>query len=149
MVLALDPVGPQGQLAAGAGPLVVGEEGVVAHGGRERALGEAEHHHEVEVEPDAHLDRADEHAVAEPAHPAEVVLELELEGAVEHVEGDRTLDGIERAEAGEGLLHPLGSLALRGRPSRHGGRRRRAAARASAGPTRRARSSGAAGPPPP
>ena len=85
-MLALHPVGPQGQLAGGAGPLVVGEEGVVAHGGRERALGEPEDDHQVEVEADAHLDGADEHAVAEATHPPEVLLELELEGAVEHLE---------------------------------------------------------------
>ena len=86
-VLALDPVGAAAASSPPArGALVVGEERVVAHGGGERALGQAEHDDEVEVEADAHLDGADEHAVAEAADPAEVVLELELEGAVEHVE---------------------------------------------------------------
>ena len=114
VVLALHAVGPQGQLAAGAGALVVGEEGVVAHGGRERALGQPEDHDQVEVEPDPHLHRADQHAVAEAAHPAEVVLELQLEGAVEHVEGDGLLHGVEGAEAVQGLVDPLRRLALGG-----------------------------------
>ena len=100
---------------------MVGEEGVVAHGGGERALGEAEHHDEVEVEADAHLDRADEHAVAEATDPAEVVLELELERAVEHVEGDGVLHRVERAEPVQRLVDPLGRLALGG--SSHRSRR--------------------------
>ena len=112
VVLALDAFGPQGQLAAGAGALVVGEERVVAHGGRERALGEAEDHDEVEVEPDAHLHRADEHTVAEPAHPAEVLLELELERAVEHLEADGVLHRIEGTEAVQCVVDPLRGLAL-------------------------------------
>ena len=117
-----------GELAAGAGPLVVGQQRVVADRGRERPLGQAEDHDQVEVEPDAHLDRPDEHAVAEPPDPAEVLLELELEGAVEHVERHRALDRVERAEAVKGLLDLLGRLALaRRRPSARAGPRRRGA----------------------
>ena len=112
VVLALDPVGPQGELAAGAGPLVVGQEGVVADGGGERALGQAEDHDEVEVEADAHLDRADEHAVAEATDAAEVLLELELERAVEHLEGDGLLDRVEGTEPVQRLVDALGRLAL-------------------------------------
>ena len=112
VVLALDACRPQGQLVVGAGALVVREEGVVAHAGRERALGEAEDHDEVEVERDAHLHRAHEHALAEAPHPAEVLLELELQGAVEHVEADRGLHGIEGTEAVQRLGDPFCGLAL-------------------------------------
>ena len=77
-MLALDPLGPQGQLVAGRRPLVVGQQRVVAGRGREHALGQAEDDDQVEVEADAHADRADEHALAHPPDPAEVGLELEL-----------------------------------------------------------------------
>ena len=54
---------------------------------RGRTLGQAEHHHQVEVEPDAHLDRADQHALAQATDPTQVVVELDLDRAVEDIEG--------------------------------------------------------------
>ena len=110
-----------------------------------RPLGQAEDDHEVEVEADAHGHRADEHAVAEPADPTEVALQLELQRAGEHVQADRALDGVEGAEPIERPLHPLGGLALDVGP---GGAPRgavRAARRPSAGPRLGARSNARGG----
>ena len=45
--------------------------------------------------------------------PTEVVLELELERAVEHLERHRALDGVEGTEAVQGLVDPFGRLPLR------------------------------------
>ena len=117
VVLALHPIGPQGELAAGAGPLVVGQEGVVADDRGERALGESEDHHEIEVEADPHLDRADEHTIPEATDAAEVLLELELERAVEHLEGDGLLHRVERTEPVQRLVDALGRSVLDGIPS--------------------------------
>ena len=101
---------PGARAPVGPGTLVVGQERVVADRGGERALCQAEHHDQVEIEADAHLHGADEHAVAEPADATEVVLELELERAVEHLERHRALDGVEGTEAVQGLVDPLGRL---------------------------------------
>ncbi len=117
VVLALHPIGPQGELAAGAGPLVVGQEGVVADDRGERALGESEDHHEIEVEADPHLDRADEHTIPEATNAAEVLLELELERAVEHLEGDGVLHRVESTEPVQRLVDALGRSVLDGIPS--------------------------------
>ena len=78
-VLALDALGAQGQFVAGRRPFVIGEERVVVGRRGEQALGQAEHDNQVEVEPDSHADRPDQHALAHPPDPAEVGLELELQ----------------------------------------------------------------------
>ena len=115
--------------------LVVGEQGVVVGRRGEQPLGQAEHDNQVEVEADAHAHRPDQHALAHAPDPAEVGLELELQGAGEDVEVDRLLDRIEAGQPVEGPLHPLGRLLLR--PSAMQPRRRLAAeqiAQVSAGP---------------
>jgi hypothetical protein len=74
---------------------VVGQERVVVYGGRERTLGQAQDHHQVEVEPDAHGHRTDEDSLAEAADPSQVGFELSLQGAGEDVEFDEAFDGVE------------------------------------------------------
>ena len=85
-VLAFDALLAESELVARGLPFEVGQERVVAHGRGESAFRQAEDDHEVEVEPDAHADRADEHAVAEAADASEVGFELERERAREHIE---------------------------------------------------------------
>ena len=126
-VLALHLLGSQRQLTGGRGPLVVGEQGVVVHGCGEGPLGQAEHHHQVEVEPDAHLDRADQHALAQATDPTQVVVELDLDRAVEDIEGHRILDGVEARRAVGVTARPARlPSAPRDPPSADGGWRRRA-----------------------
>ena len=79
-MLALDPLGPQGEFVAGRLSFVVGEEGIVVHRRREETFGQAQDDDQIEVEPDAHADGPDQDPLAHPAHPAEVGLELELDG---------------------------------------------------------------------
>ena len=81
------------------------------------AFGETEHDDDVEIETDAHGDRAHEHAVAEAPDPAEVVLELEGERASEHVEIDRAFHRIKCRQPIESSLDPLGGLSFVGRPT--------------------------------
>ena len=61
---------PEGHLA-----LVVGQERVVPHRCRERTFDEPEHDHQVQIESDAHADRADEDAVADAPDTSEISLE--------------------------------------------------------------------------
>ena len=53
-----------------------------------------------------------EDAVAQPADTAEVVVELEGEGAAEHVEAGRALDRVEAGEALERGVDLVGGLLL-------------------------------------
>ena len=116
-MLALDPLLAQRQLAAGRLPLAVGQQRVVSAGCRERALGQAQHDDEIEVETDAHADGADENPLSEAADSAEVVFQFELQGAGEHGQIDRSFHRIEGGEAVDGPLDPLGRLHLGGRPA--------------------------------
>jgi hypothetical protein len=111
-LLAAAAFAPQVELTTRARPLVVGEQGVVADRCRVAALHHAQHGDEVEVEPDAHADEADGDALAEAAGPAEIGLELGHQGAAEHVEADRALDGVEVGEAAQRALDPLGGRTL-------------------------------------
>jgi hypothetical protein len=56
----VDPLAAERELTAGGFAFVVGKERVIADRRRERALGEAEDHDEVEIETDPHRDRCDE-----------------------------------------------------------------------------------------
>ena len=116
-VLALDALAPQWQLPPSRRPFVVGEQRVVADRPGEGPLGQAQDDDQVEVQADAHRDRADEDAFPEAADPSEVGLQLQFEGPGEHVEPDRSLDGVERGQAIERCLDPFGGLGLRRRPA--------------------------------
>ena len=98
------------------GTLAVREERVVPRRGGEHAFGQAEHDDEVEVEPHPHADWSDEHALAHPTHPAQVRLELELEGPREHVEVHRSLHLAQAGEPVEGAINSLGRPLLGRRP---------------------------------
>ena len=112
MVEPVDVAGPQGELAAGGVAVLVGEEGVVPERGGERALGHADGDDQVEVDPDAHRHRPDQHAFAEPADAAEVRFELDGERAGEHVEADRTFEVVEHRQPVEREDQALGGAAL-------------------------------------
>ena len=45
--------------------------------------------------------------------PAEVGFEFQLDGAGEHVESHRLLDGVQTGQPVEGPLHPFGRLLFR------------------------------------
>ena len=118
----------QGQHAVRGSPVGVGEQRVVANARGKGALGHAAQEHTVEVEAEAQRDVPHEDAVAEPTHAAEVVVELEGEGAAEHVEAGRPFDRVEPREALQGGIDLVGGLllglgprlALACSPSRHG-----------------------------
>ncbi len=61
--------------------------------------------------PEAHVTHED--PVTQATHPAEVVVELEGEGATEHVEARRALDRVEPGEALERRIDLVGGLLLR------------------------------------
>ena len=98
--------------------LVIGQEGVVMGRRGEQPFGQAEHDDQVQVQPDPHAHRSDQHPFAHAPDPAEIGFELEFEGAGEHVEFDRLLDRVETGQAIEGPLHPFGRLLLDRRPRR-------------------------------
>ncbi len=115
-MVAPDPLAAERELVARPDPLAVGQEGVVADRGRQRALGHAEHDDQVEVEADGVGQRPDEDALAQPADPAEVGVELELERAPEDVERGGLVDGVERGQAVEPGVDGVGRPDLVGRP---------------------------------
>ena len=111
-MVVVDTRGAQGEHALGDAAIDVGEQRVVAHARRERSLGQTAHEDAVEVEPEAQRHVPHQHAVAEPAHSAEVVVELELERAAEDVEPRRGFDRVEAGEALERRLDLVGGLLL-------------------------------------
>ena len=130
---AFDLVAAQGQLAVGAPALAVGQQRVVTHDAGQGALGQADDHHEVEVEAGGEGQRRHQDALAEAAHPAEVGVELEGQRAPEGVEGRRAVDRIEGGEPGEDGVDLLERPLLVGGPARPGARRRRGGPRPGAG----------------
>ncbi len=110
--------GAQEERAAGGPPIGIGEERVVAHSRGEESLGEAADEDPVEVEAESQGDVAHEQTVAEPAHPSEVGVELELERAPEHRQPGRRFDRVEPGEPRERGLDLVRRLALRVRPVR-------------------------------
>ncbi len=115
--------GPEPELAASGPPLVVGQQGVVVVVARERALDEAEHHDQVEVEAERRPERAGDHAVAEPAVAPEVGVELQLDGAAHRALGGVRRHGVERRESLEDGVDPLRGPLLVDRPRPPGSRR--------------------------
>lgn len=111
-VLAGDTVAPEREQAVDGATLGVGQEGVVPGRAGGQTLGQPDHHHQVEVEADPHREGPDEHAVAEAPDPPGVGLELDLEGAHDDVEPDRSLDLVEGGEAVDRQLDPLGGPTL-------------------------------------
>ena len=101
------------QHAVGDAPVGVGEQRVVADACGERALGHAAQEHAVEVEAEAECDVTHEDAVAQSTDAAEVVVELEGEGAAEHVEPGWALDRVEAGEPFERRIDLVGGLLLR------------------------------------
>ena len=111
-MFAFDALAAKRELVARRLPFEVRKERVVTHGSGEGAFGEAEDDHEIEVESDAHGDRPDEDAVAEPPDTPEVGFELERKRAREDVEIDGPFDLVEGREPVEGGLDAVGSLAF-------------------------------------
>ena len=105
-MLPVDALAAERQLTAGRLAFAVGQEGVVVDRRRERALRQSQQDHEVEIETDPHADRSDEHALAEPPDPAEIGLQLDGQGAGEHVEIDRLFHCVERGETGRARARP-------------------------------------------
>ena len=101
----------------------------------ERALGQAEHDHDVEVLAEGQPDRADEHAVAEAADPAEVGVELQLQRAAEPLHRGDGVDAVEPAEAVEGGDDLVVGHAFGLGPGGPGTGRRRGSARPGPAPT--------------
>jgi hypothetical protein len=108
----------QRQFAPRMPPVAVGQEGIVAHDAGQRALGQAEHDDEVEIEADGERQRGDQHAVAESAHPSQVGVELQRQGAAEDIERGRRLDVVQGGQSIEDGVDPLGGPTLLVRPGR-------------------------------
>ena len=77
-----------------------------------RALGQAAQEHAVEVEAEAQADVTHQDAVTQATDPTEVVVELEGEGAAEHVEARRALDRVEPGQALQRGVDLVGGLLL-------------------------------------
>ena len=93
-------------------PFSVGKERVVAATGREGPLGQTQEHHAIELDPYGDADRSDHHPRAEAAVAAEVVLELEGEGAAKGGHGWVGIDVVEIAEPIDGGFDPVGGSAF-------------------------------------
>ena len=112
-VVDVDPRRAQRQRAVGGTAVDVGEQRVVAHPRRERALRHPADEDAVEVEPQPQRDVPHEDALAEPADAAEVGVELQLERAEEHVDPRCRFHRVEAGEALERGLHLVGRFLLR------------------------------------
>ncbi len=95
----LTRVACNGSAPSVAASLGVGEQRVVVHATGEHPFGETAHEHSVQVEPEPERDVSHEDAVAEAPHPAEVGVQLQLEGATEHGEAGSSFDGVEPGQA--------------------------------------------------
>ena len=111
-VVIVGPGTTERKLSVERAALVVGEQGVLAMAGGERALRESEHDDAVELQAEAHGDTPHEQAVTEAADPTEARVELQLEGTSEHGERRLGLDVVEAGEAVERALDALGGVDL-------------------------------------
>ena len=106
------------EVGGGEDPDAVGQQGVVAAASGERSFGHAHHDHPVELDPDRHRRRTDQHAVAEGSVAGEIVVaELEFEGPTERGHGGGRIDAIEIAEPVDRCVDALGRSQFVGGPA--------------------------------